>query len=123
MNQQVSFDGNLNKKKNKNDFYRFLLQQNLQAYQEGAADLDSLGIPVKVNNDILIPRSILKRNEVGPREVYKDQPQADELDEFEELVGGAEMQIAPQEGVVGRQLDLNGPILSPKTFNHNYLAN
>ena len=26
MNQQVSFDGNLNKKKNKNDFYRFLLQ-------------------------------------------------------------------------------------------------
>lgn len=35
MNQQVSFDGNLNKKKNKNDFYRFLLQQNLQAYQEG----------------------------------------------------------------------------------------
>ena len=31
------------------------------------------------------------------------------------------MEINPNEGIVGRQLDVNGPILSPKTFNQNYL--
>lgn len=44
---------NLEKKKNKNDFYRFLLTQNNQLY----------GFENKINNDILIPRSILKKGE------------------------------------------------------------
>jgi hypothetical protein len=38
-------------KKNKNDFYRFLLQANYEQNQNP-----------RVNNDVLIPRSILKKN-------------------------------------------------------------
>lgn len=44
---------------NKNDFYRFLLQQNQAQNSQ------------KTNNDILIPRSILKRN--NPGNLVKDQ--------------------------------------------------
>ena len=44
---------------NKNDFYRFLLQQNQAQNAQ------------KTNNDILIPRSILKRN--NPGNLVKDQ--------------------------------------------------
>jgi hypothetical protein len=47
------------RKKNKNDFYRFLLQQNFST--EGS-DTNSFLNP-KVYNDILIPRSILKKGE------------------------------------------------------------
>lgn len=43
----------MSKKQNKNDFYRFLLSQN--------TDDDGF----KANNDVLIPRSILKRNNPG----------------------------------------------------------
>ena len=42
------------KKNNKNDFYRFLLAQNYNNPSDA-----------KVNNDVLIPRSILKRNNPG----------------------------------------------------------
>lgn len=70
-NQQINFNTNKGKKKNKNDFYRFLLQQNMQQYQGDMFELDSMGVPIKVNNDILIPRSILKKNEIGPREYLR----------------------------------------------------
>lgn len=56
MNLQTSFPLNVQRKKNKNDFYRFLLQQN-NAMENGEGE-------AKCNNDILIPRSILKKNEV-----------------------------------------------------------
>ena len=76
---------------------------------------------MKVNNDVLIPRSILKRNDVNRRDMF-EQEMADDLGEYDELVGqGADLEIDPNEGIVGRHLDLNGPILSPKTFNQNYL--
>lgn len=40
------------------------------------------------------------------------------------MVGhGPDHQISPREGVVGRHLDIDGPILSPKTYNANYLEN
>ncbi len=32
-------------------------------------------------------------------------------------------QIAPNEAVVGKHLDKGGPMLSPRTFNQNYLEN
>lgn len=51
----------MNKKKNKNDFYRFLLQQNIN----NISDIENIVNAPKVNNDILIPRSILKKNEFG----------------------------------------------------------
>ena len=95
--------------------------------QSAASDnpqaLDKYGIQVKFNNDVLIPRSILKRNEINRRELY-DREVVDDLKEFDEIIGqGTELEIDPNEGIVGRHLDLNGPILSPKTFNQNYLQN
>ena len=72
----------------------------------------------KVNNDILIPRSILKRNEAG----LTKKGNKDNLDEFDELLNEAE-QLASKEAVVGKQIDMNGPIVSPRTYNQNYLRN
>lgn len=65
-----------------------------------------------MNNDILIPRSILKKNEVAQ---YKRLAEGDdEMEEFE-AYGSAADDLAPKEAVVGRQL--KGPLLSPKTFS------
>jgi hypothetical protein len=72
-------------------------------------------LPQKCNNDILIPRSILKRNELPPK------PQ-EELDFFDELLNDAE-QLAPKEAIVGKQIDMNGPMISPRLFSQNYLEN
>ena len=72
----------------------------------------------KVNNDILIPRSILKRNEAG---IAKKNNQ-DNIDEFDELLNDAE-QLASKEAVVGKHIDMDGPIVSPRTYNQNYLKN
>lgn len=67
MNKTTQIPASLNKKKNKNDFYRFLLSQNNQR--------DS----GKINNDILIPRSILKKcGEKARRKVEE----ANEEEEF-----------------------------------------
>jgi asparagine N-glycosylation enzyme membrane subunit Stt3 len=51
MNKSAEIPFNDNKKKNKNDFYRFLLSQNQNKTISEH----------KINNDILIPRSILKK--------------------------------------------------------------
>ena len=45
-----------------------------------------MSIPIKFNNDILIPRSILKKNEIGPRDMLKDQESADFLTEYDTLI-------------------------------------
>lgn len=70
---------------------------------------------------MLIPRSILKKNEYNRKDLYtREVP--DDIGEFDEIVAqGAELDIDPNEGIVGRQLDPQGPILSPKTFNQDYL--
>ena len=80
INQQTVFPLIMNKKKNKNDFYRFLLQQNMN----NISDFENIVNAPKVNNDILIPRSILKKNEFG---IKDKQRMRDELEEFEELLG------------------------------------
>ena len=59
----------------------------MQQYQADSYELDSMGIPIKVNNDILIPRSILKKNEVGPREYLKQLEAQDFVAEFDDVVG------------------------------------
>jgi len=51
---------NIARKYNKNDFYRYLLSKNL----------DECNLN-KINNDLLIPRTILKRN--NPGNLIKDQ--------------------------------------------------
>ena len=68
---------NNEKKKNKNDFYRFLLAQN-NLYN---------GNEVKINNDILIPRSILKKGEKvsrqGRRSSFNEEEQEIYYEDFE----------------------------------------
>ena len=113
INKIAQFPLNQQRKKNKNDFYRFLLQQN---FGDGEDTTEMMA--GKVNNDILIPRSILKRNEGG----QSKKANKDNLDEFEELLNEAE-QLASNEAVVGKQIDANGPIISPRTYNQNYLRN
>lgn len=40
------------------------------------------------------------------------------MQKFDEIVGqGVDQEIHPNEGLVGRHLDLEGPILSPRTYN------
>ena len=58
LNQNTEFPKNGGKKKNKNDFYRFLLSQNQE---------DLKNLQTKYNNDIFIPRSIMKKNEINAR--------------------------------------------------------
>ena len=52
MNRSTTLPVNKDRRKNKNDFYRFLLATN----QSGAE--------AKINNDVFIPRSILKKSYV-----------------------------------------------------------
>lgn len=107
LNKNTSFPLTQQRKKNKNDFYRFLLQQNFGTDEEE--------LPLKCNNDILIPRSILKRNEGVPKPPV-------ELDDFDELLNDAE-QLAAKESIVGKGVDMNGPLVSPRLVNQNYLEN
>ena len=45
-----------------------------------------------------------------------------ELDDFDELLNDAE-QLAAKESIVGRGVDMNGPLISPRLMNQNYLEN
>ncbi len=80
------------KRQNKNDFYRFLLLQN----HENSA--------VRANNDILIPRSILKRCDKKGGKKRKEE------------VSDTEMPAQEDEELQGIKLKRTNPLLSPK-FN------
>jgi len=91
INQAIELPASqMDKRQNKNDFYRFLLMQN--ASNE-----------TRVNNDILIPRSILKRCDKKQRDT-KGQGTISENEEEDE---------AQLHGV---RLKRTNPLLSPK-FN------
>ena len=79
----------IDRKKNKNDFYRYLLMQNNQNIHQD----------FKINNDILIPRSILKKGEKKNRNPREEHYQSSD----EALLHGT-------------HLNRNNPLLSPK-FN------
>lgn len=57
----------------------------------------------------------MKRNELPPKPPV-------ELDDFDELLNDAE-QLAAKESIVGRGVDMNGPLISPRLMNQNYLEN
>ncbi len=118
-NLKVDFPANIDRKKNKNDFYRFLLQQNFgSTISDGSTEAgSSLMHNAKIYNDILIPRSILKKNEGEPRRKGRDG------DTFDDLLSGADQLIDPSEAVIGRGLEIDGPILSPRAHHQNYLQN
>lgn len=96
----------MGRKKNKNDFYRFLLQQNLSAEMLQNPQLMS-ALNSKINNDILIPRSILKKH-VAAQKNKGGEGTFDFLDELEDLNND---NILYNEAVVGRQLDANDSLL------------
>lgn len=102
------------KKNNKNDFYRYLLQQN---YGTGGSEQP------KANNDVLIPRSILKRN--NPGNLVKDRRLEEATQEYyryqEDLAQqklnrteSEEDTIGKYDALFGRQLMAGNPLLSPK---------
>eukprot|EP00347_Sterkiella_histriomuscorum_P012220 403369435 len=100
VNQNTDIPMMNEKKKNKNDFYRFLLTQNSLSNQE-----------TKIMNDILIPRSILKK---GERVLRKNRdsalPQNDQIDQHPYLSDYDQVMLQ------GKPLLRNNPLLSPK-FN------
>ena len=85
----------MEKRQNKNDFYRFLLQQNQGGLTESQQMLKNM--QQRANNDILIPRSILKKCEkkASTSKLVEEEPEPE---------------------VQGVQLKRNNPLLSPK-FN------
>lgn len=89
------------KRQNKNDFYRFLLMQNSNQQQTEETNLTTIG--QRANNDILIPRSILKKCERNPR-TRGDQTLSEDEDE------------ETQAALYGVKLKRTNPLLSPK-FN------
>ena len=54
INREINLPANQHRRKNKNDFYRFLLSTN-----RGMDNTEP-----RINNDVFIPRSILKKNYV-----------------------------------------------------------
>ena len=72
-----------------------------------------LTVQGKFNNDIRIPRSILKRNEP----VEKKPKKAAEGLDLDELLKHAEDTLPANETLTGKQLEVGGPILSPKNYN------
>jgi hypothetical protein len=69
INMNTKIPKNVSHRKNKNDFFRFLLTQNYSA-QIGTDDpaakrLAMIHGDYRMNNDVLIPRSILKKALVG----------------------------------------------------------
>ena len=104
INRTTSLPGNLNRRKNKNDFYRFLLSTN------------QLGDPHnKVNNDVFIPRSILKKSYV-PGSIKEQRLEAAAEEFFEYQVAVSQMKrdtseeyLGKYEVVFGQHLDSNDP--------------
>lgn len=69
INMRTRIPRDISHRKNKNDFFRFLLEQNYHA-QFTADDpsekrLAHIHGNYRMNNDVLIPRSILKKSLVG----------------------------------------------------------
>ena len=95
MNQLTNFPINTHRKRNKNDFYRFLLNQNFNHGDGGPQN-------IKINNDILIPRSILKKNDNAPDKV-DDLRENDDLEDLNDL----EFEdIGSNEAVIGKKLEI-----------------
>ena len=109
INAEVQLPENISKKKNKNDFYRFLLQTNSDQPDN-----------VKINNDVFIPRSILKKSNVpGSIKEQRLEAAAEEFFEYQLAVhqmkrDNSEEYLGKYEVVFGQHLDSTNPLLSPK---------
>ena len=109
INRAISLPNNNQRRKNKNDFYRFLLSTNQQGLEKD-----------KINNDVFIPRSILKKSYV-PGSIKEQRLEAAAEEFFEYQVAISQMKrdtseeyLGKYEVVFGQHLDPNDPQLSPK---------
>jgi len=109
INRAASLPTNQNKRKNKNDFYRFLLSTNLHGNNEN-----------KIHNDVFIPRSILKMSYVpGSIKEQRLEAAAEEFFEYQVAMqkmkrDSSEEYLGKYEVVFGQHLDVSDPQLSPK---------
>ena len=105
------------KKKNKNDYYRFLLSSN-----RGERGMMSNTNIDKINNDVFIPRSILKKsNFPGSIKEQRLEAAAEEFFEYQlamnqmkKEIGDEEEYLGKYEVIFGQHLDITNPLLSPK---------
>lgn len=110
MNMMTRIPKQMALKKNKNDFYRFLLQANYDAHDN-----------YKVNNDVFIPRSILKKNN-APGLIKEKRLELAAEEFFEYQIAMQQMQpgeideqfIGKYEVVFGQHINNTNPLLSPK---------
>ena len=108
----INFDASMPRintiRKNKNDFYRYLLSKNLD-------NLDA----VKINNDLLIPRSILKRN--NPGSLIKDKRLQEATEEYISYQQGQLKKtfehIGKYDALFGQNIEPSNPVLNPKVKN------
>ena len=108
INRNASLPGAKDKRKNKNDFYRFLLSTNRELKES------------KINNDVLIPRSILKKSYApGSIKEQRLEAAAEEFFEYQMAMqtmrrDTSEEYLGKYEVVFGQHLDNHDPQLSPK---------
>ncbi len=99
--QQLDIASKTFRRQNKNDFYRFLLSKNDQCS--------------KLVHDILIPHSILKRN--NPGNLIKDQRLQDATIQYlnyQKEQPADEMAIGKYDALFGKHIKVTSPMLSPK---------
>ena len=110
INRDTSLPAGMNRRKNKNDFYRFLLSTN----QHGDGNAN------KINNDVFIPRSILKKSYVpGSIKEQRLEAAAEEFFEYQLAMqrmkrDSSEEYLGKYEVVFGQHLDQSDLQLSPK---------
>ena len=104
INRTTSLPAGQSRRKNKNDFYRFLLSTN----KMGANDQ-------KINNDVFIPRSILKKSYVpGSIKEQRLEAAAEEFFEYQMAMqqmkrDSSEEYLGKYEVVFGQHLDNGDP--------------
>ena len=109
INREINLPHNQHRRKNKNDFYRFLLSTNRIGNAEP-----------RINNDVFIPRSILKKNYVpGSIKDQRLEAAAEEFFEYQLAMQSmkrdtSEEYLGKYEVVFGQHLDTSDPQLSPK---------
>ena len=103
INRAISLPNTNTRRKNKNDFYRFLLSTNRGQNES------------KINNDVFIPRSILKKSYVpGSIKEQRLEAAAEELFEYQLTMqqmkrDTSEEYLGKYEVVLGQHLDSNDP--------------
>ena len=113
INRTASLPATATRRKNKNDFYRYLIQNNKERGQTKTGQQ-------MIFNDVLIPRSILKKSIVpGSVKEQRLEQAAEEFYDYQVAMSKMKREddeeyLGKYEIVFGQHLDVNDPQLSPK---------